>query len=93
MVSQHQATAACKTVLIWLTIALISSTLAWADEQALRGSFAQDNFVIREEMVPMRDGVKLYTVIISPKQNTGAFPVMLKRTPYDARVFKTPEAS
>jgi len=84
MVSQHQAISPCKTVLVWLTIALISSTLAWADEQALRGSFAQDNFVIREEMIPMRDGVKLYTVIISPKQNTGAFPVMLKRTPYDA---------
>jgi predicted acyl esterase len=84
MVSQHQATAPCKTVLVWLIIALISSTLAWADEQALRGSFAQDNFVIREEMIPMRDGVKLYTVIVSPKEDSGVFPVMLERTPYNA---------
>ncbi len=32
----------------------------------------------------MRDGVKLYTLILTPKQDTGPLPVILKRTPYDA---------
>jgi predicted acyl esterase len=38
----------------------------------------------REVMVPMRDGVKLRTVIVVPKGATRA-PILLTRTPYDAR--------
>ncbi|MFO0900386.1 MAG: CocE/NonD family hydrolase [Pirellulales bacterium] len=37
----------------------------------------------REVMVPMRDGVKLHTVILVPKGAKGA-PILLTRTPYDA---------
>jgi len=73
------------TTSAFLVIALIFSTLVLAEEdQALRSSYVQDNFIIADAMVAMRDGVKLYTVIISPKKNTGKLPVMLKRTPYNA---------
>ena len=41
------------------------------------------DYVKREEMIPMRDGVKLHTVIIVPKGAKGA-PILLTRTPYDA---------
>jgi putative CocE/NonD family hydrolase len=37
----------------------------------------------REVMIPMRDGVKLHTVIFVPKGARGA-PILLTRTPYDA---------
>ncbi|MEY2668003.1 MAG: hypothetical protein RJA59_641, partial [Pseudomonadota bacterium] len=37
----------------------------------------------REVMIPMRDGVKLHTVILVPKGAKGA-PMLLTRTPYDA---------
>ncbi len=37
-------------------------------------------------MVPMRDGVKLYTVILSPAQDTKAYPVLIERTPYGAAI-------
>ena len=37
----------------------------------------------REEMVPMRDGVKLKTIIIVPKE-TQKTPIVLTRTPYNA---------
>ena len=37
----------------------------------------------REVMIPMRDGVKLHTVILVPKGAQGA-PILLTRTPYDA---------
>ena len=43
----------------------------------------QNDYVRREVMVPMRDGVKLYTVIVIPKGAHGA-PIVLTRTPYDA---------
>jgi uncharacterized protein len=41
------------------------------------------DYVRREVMIPMRDGVKLHTVIIVPKGAKGA-PILLTRTPYDA---------
>src|SRR5271154_1445903 len=39
----------------------------------------------REVMVPMRDGVKLRTIILIPKGAKNA-PILLTRTPYDASV-------
>jgi uncharacterized protein len=41
------------------------------------------DYVKRVEMVPMRDGVRLYTVIVIPKAATHA-PILLTRTPYNA---------
>ncbi|MEI9905929.1 MAG: CocE/NonD family hydrolase [Asticcacaulis sp.] len=42
------------------------------------------NYVKRVVMIPMRDGVKLYTVIVFRKGTTGG-PILLSRTPYDAK--------
>jgi len=41
------------------------------------------DYVKREVMIPMRDGVKLHTVVIIPKGATKA-PILLTRTPYNA---------
>ncbi|HXU99516.1 MAG TPA: CocE/NonD family hydrolase [Caulobacteraceae bacterium] len=41
------------------------------------------DYVQREVMIPMRDGVKLFTVIVVPKGASHA-PILLTRTPYDA---------
>ena len=44
----------------------------------------QADFIRREAMVPMRDGTKLYTVIYM-KKGTANGPILLSRTPYDAK--------
>ncbi|MCL1074568.1 CocE/NonD family hydrolase [Shewanella dokdonensis] len=44
----------------------------------------QADFIKRVEMVPMRDGTKLYTVILMKKGTKNA-PILLSRTPYDAK--------
>ena len=44
---------------------------------------ADFQYVRREVMIPMRDGVKLYAVLIIPR-STGKHPIMLDRTPYSA---------
>jgi hypothetical protein len=44
------------------------------------GSF---DYITRDVMIPMRDGVKLHTVILLPRGGKGA-PILLTRTPYDA---------
>src|SRR5215510_215078 len=41
------------------------------------------DYVKREAMNPMRDGVKIYTVIVVPKGARNA-PILLTRTPYNA---------
>ena len=35
-----------------------------------------------EVMVPMRDGVRLQTVILAPRDRTSPLPILLQRTPY-----------
>lgn len=54
----------------------------------------QRDFTKRVVMIPMRDGVKLYTVIVMPKGTTNA-PILLTRTPYNAakRAERVPNAT
>ena len=47
---------------------------------APRGEF---QYTRREAMIPMRDGARLYTVLVIPKGGS-RFPIMLDRTPYSA---------
>lgn len=55
--------------------------------------FAQDKYDARndydkaEYMVPMRDGVKLYTQVYTPKDRTKKYPILLFRTPYSVRYY------
>jgi len=53
--------------------------------QPATGSF---DYSRRDVMIPMRDGVKLHTVILVPKNAKGA-PILLTRTPYDATKLTT----
>ena len=50
--------------------------------EPVTGSF---DYVKRDVMIPMRDGVKLHTVIVVPTGAKGA-PILLTRTPYNATV-------
>ena len=47
--------------------------------QVPEGSYEQ-----REVMIPMRDGVRLHTVIFTPRLTAGPLPIMFGRTPYGA---------
>jgi len=49
-------------------------------------------YVRREVMIPMRDGVKLHTVILVPKGAKNA-PILLTRTPYNATELTSHAAS
>ncbi|HEY7819976.1 MAG TPA: X-Pro dipeptidyl-peptidase, partial [Vicinamibacteria bacterium] len=54
------------------------STVASAQEQApfdLRAHYSK-----REVMIPMRDGVKLFTILYEPKDRSHTYPILLLRT-------------
>jgi uncharacterized protein len=42
----------------------------------------QAHYVKHEFRIPMRDGVKLYTAVYVPKDNSRAYPFLLNRTPF-----------
>jgi putative CocE/NonD family hydrolase len=41
----------------------------------------------REEMIPMRDGVRLYTAIYVPKDTSKTYPFLMMRTPYSSQPY------
>lgn len=43
---------------------------------------AESPFAYKEVMIPMRDGVRLQTVIMTPVNQSGPLPMLLSRTPY-----------
>src|SRR5581483_3598681 len=81
----------CRLILASAVLATTSFSFAQQQQQmpkddlnpAYKAPEQQTDYVKRVEMIPMRDGVKLYTVIVIPKGAKDA-PILLDRTPYDA---------
>jgi putative CocE/NonD family hydrolase len=44
----------------------------------------KDHYVKSEHMITMRDGMKLYTAVYSPKDTSQKYPILMTRTPYSA---------
>lgn len=44
--------------------------------------YITDNYTKREVMIPVRDGIKLFTSIYEPKDKSQKYPILLNRTPY-----------
>ena len=42
----------------------------------------REKYTKREVMIPMRDGVKLYTAVYEPKNNDKRHPILMQRSPY-----------
>ncbi len=55
---------------------------ARAQEPDHLASFIRLHYVKHEQMIPMRDGVKLFTSIYTPRDTTQKYPLLMKRTPY-----------
>ena len=71
-------------VMVRLAAALVltsSPALAQRDGQP-DSLYSRQHYDKAEYMVPMRDGVKLYTIVYTPKDTSQALPIMLLRTPY-----------
>ncbi len=71
---------------IILTAALLALIAPFSRTQATQqpSQSGEAKFEAIEAMVPMRDGVKLHTVICAPKDVTEPLPILLQRTPYGA---------
>ncbi|TAD85984.1 MAG: CocE/NonD family hydrolase [Bacteroidetes bacterium] len=52
-------------------------------------AYVANNYQKVEKMIPMRDGLRLYTAIYLPKNNSQQHPIVLNRTPYSAGPYGT----
>jgi putative CocE/NonD family hydrolase len=66
---------------------LFACTWMWtagvlAQYQIVDSTFLKENYTKQEVMIPMRDGIRLFTTIYAPKDTTRLHPILLTRTPY-----------
>lgn len=61
---------------------LITGNLAAQSQFSLDSAYIRDNYSKREVMIPMRDGIRLFTTIYSPKDQSKKYPFIMRRTPY-----------
>ncbi|HTD92292.1 MAG TPA: CocE/NonD family hydrolase [Chitinophagaceae bacterium] len=52
-------------------------------------AWIRDNYIKTEQYIPMRDGVKLFTAIYTPKDKSEKHPFLLNRTPYSCAPYGT----
>jgi hypothetical protein len=64
-----------------------------ADEPATQdhAEWLRANYEKKEYMVPMRDGVKLYTIVYTPLEESRTYPILLFRTPYSIGPYEPDE--
>ena len=74
-----------KPLLVFVVLLLVCHVAIGQNETPSKFEPTNDgfNYVRRTVMIPMRDGVKLHTVILVPKGARNA-PILLTRTPYNA---------
>jgi putative CocE/NonD family hydrolase len=80
------------TTVFSLSLRVIAQTLPSETPQEFKPTNDGFEYTRRDVMIPMRDGVKLHTVIIVPKGAKHA-PILLTRTPYNATELTSHAAS
>jgi putative CocE/NonD family hydrolase len=76
----HRHCLSVATLLLWT--ALLSPTgQAQAPPLSLENYIPQ-HYTKQEHMIPMRDGVRLYTAVYIPRDTSKQWPILIKRTPY-----------
>jgi uncharacterized protein len=55
--------------------------------QQLDATYFKENYTKKEIMVPMRDGIKLFTSIYIPNDKSEKHPILMTRTPYSCRPY------
>ncbi len=70
--------------------ALLFALLGWGaparpvprNQPKAEANAVRDHYTKREVLIPMRDGVQLFTAIYSPRDTHRTYPILMQRTPY-----------
>ena len=75
------------TVITLLLLISFQSCKKTAKTTVVEENYAAENYTKKEVAIEMRDGVKLYTTIYSPKDTSQEYPIVMQRTPYSSRPY------
>jgi len=81
-----------KRALIGLLL-LICIVPVWCDNSQLFGTlseYVKANYNQQDHMIPMRDGIRLFTTVYIPRDTTQKYPIILTRTPYKTDTYINP---
>ncbi len=72
------------TLIVWCVIATITfQAQPSAQTAAQQPAFnVRENYAKSEHMVPMRDGIRLFTIVYAPKDQSRRYPILITRTAY-----------
>lgn len=70
-----------------LLLVASSFALCWTFSPPEDASYVRNHYTKYEYRIPMRDGVKLYTIAYVPKDRSRKYPIILTRTPYSIRPY------
>src|SRR5262245_16126474 len=68
-----------------LSLFIIASVPPRSSAQGLE--YVKAHYTKYEYLIPMRDGVRLFTAVYVPKDDSRPYPIMLNRTPYSVRPY------
>ena len=72
-----------RSYIVLLCLVISSSFAAAADKKPdPRADYIRANYTKFEYKIPMRDGVKLFSSVYLPNDNSKPHPIMFQRTPY-----------
>lgn len=71
-----------KISLLLFALCVTLVAVAQGEDQPIDARWMKSHYTKAEYMIPMRDGVKLYTAVYVPKNKRVEHPVLMMRTPY-----------
>ncbi|MBQ6581477.1 MAG: CocE/NonD family hydrolase [Alistipes sp.] len=71
-----------KIITLFATLLFAVMALAQTAIDTIDAKWFKAHYTKAEYMIPMRDGVKLYTAVYAPKNKRAAHPILMMRTPY-----------
>ncbi|MFH1747631.1 MAG: CocE/NonD family hydrolase [Planctomycetota bacterium] len=63
----------------------------FAEERRRQVQYFRENYDKHEYRIPMRDGVRLFTTVYSPKDTRQSYPLLMRRTPYSVSPYGADE--
>lgn len=76
-----------KAIFIVLLFISLFSCKKTITSETSESNFVKENYDKMETTITMRDGVKLFTAIYSPKDKSKTYPILLQRTPYSCQPY------
>jgi len=72
---------------VLIVLAAVLPSFAQAPGPVPGSAWVQEHYTKHEYYIPMRDGVRLFAAVYSPKDLSRTYPIMLMRTPYSVRPY------